>query len=320
MATLDLTKAFGSGGLTSSAATKVPGLSGSLPANFSSFGTPDSQSYSNYDPTAAAAAAAKATAQNDFNSARDQLLSSTTGAIGDTARNYGQGILDYLSSAKTQQDRINNQSQQNELSKLTGTQGVLDMVGHGIKSGGVVLANKNAGTSSATDAIAQAYADIGRRQLSGVGNQYEMGKNGIAQSQTELDRVNADQIRKSGNDKTNAINAIVNSAADKISTLNAQAASAALPDRLDIESQKEQIRQQAMAALQQYDQQLSQGIASNGPSSGEANKAAAAKLAAAGTAPANAFSYSTETPAQFQNTGPFASELPIFTLPKKQTA
>lgn len=274
-----------------------------------------------YDPAAAAAAAAQAQAQSDYNSSKDATFGSINDAINSGASGYNSSILDYLDSLKSSQGAINNKAVQNELSRSTGTAGVLDMVGHGIRSGGVTLANDNASNSSAADALAKAYGDIGRRQLSGVGNQYELGKSDIAQSQTALDQANSTELRHASENKTNIINSIVSQATDKLSALNAAAASASLPDRLDIESQKSQIQQQALSALQQYDQALSSGISGNAPTSVEANRATAAGLASAGTAPDDAFNYTTDVPANLQSTGPFASELPIFTLPsKKQTA
>jgi len=97
-------------------------------------------------------------------------------------------------------------------------------------------------------------------------------------------------------------------------------ANASMPDRINIEAEKEKVRQQVLARLQDLDAQLSAGIAGVQPSSGEARRTEAFRLAGLGTAPENAFSFDTSVPAQFQGTGQFPSELPLFTLPRKRTA
>lgn len=250
------------------------------------------------------------------------ILGSIPGAISAQYDPLHSSILDLLDTYKATQTNIDRQAVQNELAKKQGTASVLDAVGHGIKSGGVVLANKNASNSSAGDALAQAYADIGRRQLSGVGNQFEQGKDNINNAQIDLGTAEGQGARKLQEGKTTAVNSIVSDAGTKLSALDAQIASANLPDRINLESEKESIRQQALAQLQQLDQILSQGVANITPASEDTNRAKASELATAGTAPDNSFNFSTDMPAQFQNTGPFASDLPIFTFPgaKKQTA
>lgn len=103
---------------------------------------------------------------------------------------------------------------------------------------------------------------------------------------------------------------------------NFSAQSATLPERIDIEGEKQRIKNAALTKLQQYDQTLNSGVSSIRPQDAAVNRSKAAALDTAGTAADNAFSYDASIPAQFQGTGPFASELPIFTFPgsRKQTA
>lgn len=274
---------------------------------------------STYDPAAAAAAAAAARARADYNSLATTTNNSIGDAINNAAGNYHGSILDYLDSERTQQNAINNKAIQNELSKLTGTAGVLDMVGHGLKSGGVMLANRNATTSSAAGALARAYGDIGRRQLSSVGNQYQLGANDIKVQQDALAQANATEIRHAKENKANVINSIVGSAINKLTALNQAAASANLPDRVNIEARKAEITRQAMGALSAYDAVLSQGIAKNAPTSVEHNRGEASKLSQAGTAPSNAFTFDSSIPPEFQNTGPFPSQFPVFPVKGDKT-
>lgn len=259
-----------------------------------------------------------AQARADYNASRDSSFNSINDAIGAGASGYQGSILDYLDSRQGQQNTINSDSVQNELAREQGMQGILDMVGNGVKSSGTILANRNAGSSSAGEAIARAYGTLGRQQATGVGNQFAQGQDKISTEQGNLGIADATQLRHSGEDKTNTINSIVNSARGQLASLNQSAQYASIPDRINIEAKIAEIKQQAMAALSGYDQTLSSGIQKQAPQSADAIRAKAASLLTAGVAPESAFNYTTEAPAQFQDTGQFASSLPIFVAPRKQ--
>lgn len=258
--------------------------------------------------------------QGDWNTQRDNTLSSINDRVGNDAATYHSGILDYIDNLKSGQSKIDAQAVQNELARMQGVAGVMGTVGRGLRSGGVTLANKNATTSSAAEALAAAYADIGQRELTGVDNQYETGKYNIGLSQADLDAQAATGMRHMNENKNNIVNGIVSDAQSAIASLNQAAASASLPDRLDIEAKKTEIRNQAMARLQAFDGELAG--AKPAAASVDANRAQANQLETAGNTAANPFQFTAALPAQFQNTGPFASELPLFSLPtnKKQTA
>lgn len=257
-------------------------------------------------------------ASSDYNSLKDSTLSSIGDAINQGGQGYHSSILDYLDSRKQQQSQINSDATQNELAREQGMQGILDMVGNGIKSGGVQLANANAGTSSAGEALARAYGITGRQQASSVGNQFAQGQNKIDTEQTNLTTADAQQKRHTQEQKVNTINSIVNSARSQLASLNQSAAYASLPDRVNIEAKIAELKQNAMNALSAFDKELSGGISSNTPQSADQIRANANKLLTAGTAPDTSFDYTTNAPAQFQNTGQFASSLPIFTTPRNR--
>lgn len=258
-------------------------------------------------------------AVSDYNSNKDATFGLINNGIGSAASGYGSSIQDYLDAEKQQQNSINNEGVQNELAHEQGTQGILDMVGNGIKSGGVILANDNAGSSSAGEALARAYGTLGRQQQSSVNNQTAQGQAKIDTDQENLTEANATETRHTQEDKVNTINSIVNDATSKIASLNQAASSASLPERLDIDSQIAQIKAQATSALSAYDSELSSGIAANAPASADDNQAAATKLLNAGTAPEQPFDYTTDVPASLSGSGQFASSLPIF-IAKKQPA
>ena len=260
--------------------------------------------------------------QSLLDSLPQQLQTITGGAhqSGTTAAgDYNTKILDFIDSLTQGQNTINNQGVQNELSRKQGSQGVLGMVGRGIQSGGVQLANDNAGNSSATEALARAYGILGRQQQTGVNNQYVQGQNTIQNAQSAFDLQRQGGQRDITQGKQDATNAIVQQANYQLAYLDSQLINASLPDKLNIQQQQDAIRQDAMSQLSQYDPELASGAAGVTPSSQADQQAKAQQLATSGTAATNPFSYTSQIPAQFQGSGPYASSLPIFTSPGKKT-
>lgn len=253
-----------------------------------------------------------------FNNQKQALFDSSAAAGQQAGRDYNQGILQLVDTLKAGQTNIDRQATQNELSRMQGTRDVNASVGQGIRSGGVMLANRNAGDSSAAGALAAAYGQLGRQQLSQVGNQYEQGQNGINNSQVDLGLQQSAGVRDLGFSKEKLVNGIVTGAENSLAALDAAMANASLPDRINIQQEKERIRQETLGQLGQFDTLLqqgnSQGVYGMAPQSQDQRMAKANELANAGTAPDTAFNYTTQAPAQFQGTGPFASELPIFTF------
>lgn len=261
-------------------------------------------------------------AYNSLVSGYDAQKNNIYGSAGDAAGAAGSklnlSILDFLDSARQGQKNVDLKGAQNELAKQQGMQGILGMVGRGIKSGGVTLANRNAGDSSAAGALADAYSQLGRQQAATVGNQYEMGNQEVQNLQAQQDLQLQSGARNIQGSKMDAVNNIVNDARTQFAALDSQIAQANLPQRIAIDQAKEQVRQQALQALQQYDAQLNSGVSSIHASSPDERRAQAAGMAAAGTnLGADAFNYTTEAPAQFQDSGPYASDLPLFSLNKK---
>jgi hypothetical protein len=258
---------------------------------------------------------------NQFNTQKSGIQSSALDAGAATAGQYGRSILDFLDSNRLGQGQIDRQAANNELAKMQGTQGVLGMVGRGIRSSGVQLGNRNAGSSSAAGALANAYGELGRGELSKVGNQYEQGNQAVADAQNQFQVQQASGIRNLQGSKEENVNKIVNEARNAFASLDAQMAQASLPERIAIEQEKESIRQQILGKLQVFDQQLTSGVAGIAPTSVDQRRTSAAELARAGTdLGSDAFQYSTDVPAQFQGTGPFSSELPLFTMPRRRIA
>lgn len=258
---------------------------------------------------------------NQFNSQHQNILGSANEAGDAYGSQYGRGITTFLENARLGQNALDLKGAKNELAKSQGVNGVLGMVGRGVKSAGVMLAGKNAGNSSAAGALAAAYGDQGRRQLGSIGNQYEMGNQELATDQNAFDVQSQQGVRELQGKKDDFINSTVLDARNQLASLDSQIAGKSLPQRIAIEQEKEQIKQTLLQKLQGFDTQLTQGRAGIQAQGIDQRREAAGNMARAGQSlGADAFNYTTEVPGQLQGSGPFASELPLFTLGKRRVA
>lgn len=253
-----------------------------------------------------------------INAQENNIYSSSQDAAKAFGSKYNRSILDYLDSRRIGQQGIDTQAAKNELAKIQGMNGILSMINQGVNSAGVQLANRNAGDSSASDAIARAYSQIGRNQAANIGNQYALGQQDVQTAQNNFDVQQQSGLRNLQGSKEDAINSIVSDANTQLAALDAQIANASLPGRLEIEQAKQQIRNDAVKALQSYDSQLSQGVGGIKATTADQRRAKAAEMATAGyDLGQNAFNYSTNVPVALQGTGPSSSTLPIYTYQNK---
>lgn len=252
-----------------------------------------------------------------FNSQKNNIITTADEAVNNQGLTLKNNILDFVGGLRTGQRAIENKSINNELAKKQGTASIIDMVGRGIRSGGVTLANRNSGDSSAVKAIADAYGNLGRRNLSSVNNQYEMGNRNIEQDQLALNEQRDAGVRKIGDSKVQVINSIVSEARNQLAALDAAIANASLPQRINIEQEKESIRQRALGALAQYDQLLANETASIKAGTLDARRAEATRLAGLGQASETAFNFTDQAPLELQNGVP-VSGLPIFAVPRNK--
>lgn len=261
--------------------------------------------------------APSAAATTEYNNEKASTLAGINDLVTGNATDYGGSIQDYLDSRAQSQNSINNDAVQAELAREQGQQGILNMVSNGIKSGGVTLGNANAGSSSAADAIARAYSTLGRQQASSVGNQFAQANGKVQTEENNLLAGDTTEARHVTQSKTDTINNIVNSARQQLADLNYYASNSGVTDRVDIENQISQVKQQAIDALSTYDSQLASGTSKQPINTADQTRTAAQGLLTAGVAPENSYDYTTNVPTQLQGTGQFASSLPIFVSPNK---
>jgi hypothetical protein len=247
-----------------------------------------------------------------FDTQQQNIYGTSRDAAQNAALSRQGNILDFIQSLVSGQHSIDERGVQNELAKRQGTSSILDMVGRGIRQGGVMLAGKNASDSSAAEGIARAYGDIGQRELSKVGNQYELENRNIGLAQDDFNTQREAGVRRFGDDKTQVVNGIVTDARNKLAQLDAAMVDADVPTRVQIEQEKNAIKEEALGILSQYDQELSQGVAGVQATGTEDRRRTAADLSTRGVAATNPFDFTAQAPAQFAGTGPFATQLPLF--------
>lgn len=248
-----------------------------------------------------------------WNTSRDAFYGSLPGAYDGAALQYGSEVNSYNNAWKNGVIKFNNAYTQNELGRQQGVGGIYDMVGHGVRSAGVQLANRpGASTSSAGEAVARAYADIGGREMNKVGNEFAQRQQatGVEKQIWDNDMGTAEGNLK--NKREQLVNTIVTDANDKMFQLNQSAVSASLPQRVAIEQEKTRIRNDATARLLGVDASIAPTKQQNAVFNRDQVGAEASKLNKAGAAALNPFDFTTSVPGQFAGTGPFSSDLPLF--------
>jgi hypothetical protein len=266
---------------------------------------------------AAAEAAARQAAIGSFNTGRANTYSGATNAASGFVRNQGNNILNYIDSLKASQQSVDEGRINAELGKQRGTQGVMSMVGRGIRSGGAMLANRNAGDSSATGAIARAYGDLGQREQSNVNNQFATDARQLDMTQEGINTGRNSAKRQFNLDNQNTVDSITRDAEAAFQSLNDAAAGAGILERIQIEQEKEAIRSQTLAKLAELDASLG-GIDTVGSIGQDAARSQATQRNAAGAVGGENYSYNTEAPMGFQ--GAQVGQLPIYSNRRNRRA
>lgn len=253
---------------------------------------------------------------NQYAGQKNSLLDSINQRVGQEAQQYGYSVEDLFNSSKAAQDAINKKAAQNELARNQGRSDILGKVSRGVKSAGVMLGQKNASNSSAAQAIANAYGDIGNRDNMKVEQGYAVNNEGIATDQQNFELSRNTNARRLEDSKTNIVNNIVNDATSQLQALDAQIAGASLPGRIAIEQEKNRIRSEASAKLSAFDGQLNQARSLSGYNADQ-RRAEAQRLAGLGMAAENPFQYQQEANMQAQTPQTDYGQ-PIFTTPRKR--
>lgn len=249
----------------------------------------------------------------EFNQNKDSILDSANMSRRALFNQGRSSILDFIDDAKLTQQGIDQKRANAQFSLQEGKSDIMDMVGRGIRSGGVMLANKNAASSGAAGQIARAYGELGNREARDVGNQFELENQGINVEQQGLATNFEKQRRKIDEFKVNQTDSIVNSAKADLQALEARRIGASLPELFQIDQLTQQIKDATMAKLGELDGLLQTERAKINPMSKQQVLAKANQMRTAGTGGPQMFDFNTNA-ANMQTTGaPIAgAELPIY--------
>lgn len=258
----------------------------------------------------------QASTLNSVADARNSMNSSITDRINNSKGGINNSILDFISSLKIGQDTIDSGRANNELTRRRNSASILDMVGNGLRSANTMLANRNAGSSSATGEFAKAWGKVGQQKQSSVNNDFALKENDLNTQQNVLDTQRASGERNIRQSKDDLINGIVNDAQNQLVALNNALIGASLPDRIAIEQEKARIKNEATAALAQFDSMLANELSAVNPMGREGIATKASQLDAAGQASPVDFEYMANPQATF-NGNPIL-DLPIFTGVRKR--
>lgn len=258
--------------------------------------------------------------RSNFNTKKQGIFDSINQWGDNTAARYGLDVQDFGNKFKQGQDALNRRGADLEAKKMQATSGILGMIGRGVKSAGNYLGGRNAGSSSASGEIAKAYGDIGRRNMSSVGNEYSAGQEQLGVDQNIFNTDAESSLNRFKLNMDEQINGQVESARAALTDLDVQMQNASLPDRIAIDQEKNRIKSELIAKLQGFDQQARQARASAQATNTDQNRATAQTNLAAGQAPADMFSFTDQAPLELQNSGPSASGLPIYTNNKRRLA
>ena len=233
---------------------------------------------------------------NEYNSTKNLTYGSITDAINDTVTGTKSSILDFLTNYEQQQKDIDKQGVRSELGRESKRLGILDMIGQGLRNGQVTLNNNNASNSSAAGEIAKAYGRMGQKQMVAANTGYNLEQSDIADAQDALGINVSTFKRKYGEDKQTATNKIVQNAVAALSSLDQQVASSGVGDDIDVEAEKNRIRNEALSALGALDTVFDEGVAKVKPADRMTNRAEAFKLMNSGYVPQNDLGFETTLP------------------------
>jgi hypothetical protein len=252
--------------------------------------------------------------RNQFSDQTNVFRSSVNDAANQGAQGYGYGVQDWVRGTNAAQQGLDAKGINATMAKNQGAAGITAMVGRGIKSGGVMLANKNAGNSSAAQGIADAYGKLGTQQMQNVNNQFGLAQNQIGLEQQNLNEGAAIQRSRFEDQKNNIVNSLITEAQKQIAGINAFAANASLPDRLAAQQEVDRIKGETMSKLQAHDAQFSNLKQAQNR---DQIRTEAGRLANEGVASTTPFQFTTQAPATFQGQAPAGGSLPIFTYKNK---
>ena len=231
------------------------GAVGNGPETIVDDGSGGGAGYAGGNAVAAKAAAAKKALQLNVQGAQ----AGSKQAARDTANKYRTDVQSFLDTTEAKQNQINTDRTGAKLNNIRTIASIVNAVRNGLKSGGVTLANMNASDSSATDALARAYAKEGNGQTADANNDYTLADNALVGQQALLDRSKQDSLGNFDSFRDTEIGRIRGDLTNKLQGFDAAAQADGAGGGVDM-GIVDQVIAEAISQLSQVDQMKQQRL------------------------------------------------------------
>jgi hypothetical protein len=236
------------------------------------------------------------------------------GTLGSTLQGSAEDIFNKY---RVGQQGIDTSRANNELNRITSMGDIVGYVRNGIRQGYSRLANSNSVDSSAAGALEGAYSQLGTSKARGVNNQAAIQSHSIDQDQANLGVERGSDVHAFQRQHDQGVAAIGADVRNKLAVLDQGAIGLSLPDRVNIDAEKQRIINEGKAKIAGAGEWLQSKLGTINPQNNEQIIAQANQLQQAGTNIANPFS--TGPTDRQQVIGPAIDQLPIFVSRRRRT-
>jgi len=202
---------------------------------------------------AAAEAARLQQLRDNFGVKQGGLLTGTESDIRGARTTFNNQGQDLVTGLRTGQNDINSGRVNNALNLRRGMAAIASGLRQGIRSGGVSLANMNAMDSSASEAMARAFARQGNQQAASANNQSQLAENELRTKQENLDLQRNQGLGRLNAWRDNVVRDIGDKLRQGLAELDADARGQGLGGFIDMGA-KDRLVAQASAELSAVDQ------------------------------------------------------------------
>lgn len=270
------------------------------------------------DPAAAARAAAAAAERERVNNIIKQVQVGQAGIqqggqtqIRDITNSYSQNNRNTVQNIKSGQTAINRTRENTALNLRRGMAGIVNSIRQGLRSGAVQLANMNASDSGASEALARAYSRLGNTQVGDIRNQAFLENRDTDLQQQQLDQTRSNALADFKTYRDTEVDRISSSLLNQLQVLDANAQAQGVNGKVNF-GIRDTLINEAIAKLNQIDQQTSAALSGVRASTPQEIAAAAIQLDAAGAAGGNPFSYQVPTSGSVSPAYSSVGGLPIY--------
>ncbi len=207
----------------------------------------------------------------------------------DVGNTYATNSRNAVQGIQSSQDAINRARENTALNLRRGMSGITDSIRQGLRSGSVQLANMNASDSGASEALARAYARLGNQQSGDIRNQAFTQNRETDFQQKSLDQQEQNALADFAIYRATEMDRVSNDLYNQLRVLDSNASAEGAKGKVDF-GLRDRLINEAIARLNQIDQQTTQQLSGVNPLSQDQISATAAQLDTAGATGGSPFS------------------------------